>query len=71
MVMEKPTEEAEMDEVLAGYGQLTGENMIEMLELAEVDLNVVNARMLLHHAIILANEVGQPMGQNLMVSQNR
>lgn len=46
---------------------LTGEEMEGLLEAAGKDMDdVLSARLLLHCLILLANETGQPTGQDLI-----
>ncbi|XP_052716245.1 uncharacterized protein LOC128188950 isoform X2 [Crassostrea angulata] len=65
MSKEKKTDVLELEEIENIVNSLTGENMIELLELAGRDIDVNEARWLLHCLIIFANEVGQPRGQAL------
>jgi len=45
--------------------QITGEALDEFMELVGKPHNLENTRLLLHCAVVLANEVGQPKGQDL------
>lgn len=62
---EKKTDVLVLDEIENLVNSLTGESMVELLELAGRDVDVDEARWLLHCLIIFANEVGQPRGQAL------
>lgn len=60
------TENMSNEDVLKAVEDLTGENGIELLELAGKDPNDEDfAKLLLHVCILHANEKGQPEGQDL------
>nr|XP_034312025.1 uncharacterized protein LOC117684362 isoform X3 [Crassostrea gigas] len=60
------TENMSNEDVLKAVEDLTGENGIELLELAGKDSNDEDfAKLLLHVCILHANEKGQPEGQDL------
>ena len=56
-------ETMEDQEIIDQFRELTGENEKEMIEMAGKE--VESLRLLAHYAVILANECGQPEGQEL------
>ncbi len=62
------TESLSNEEMKQSFHAITGEEAVEMLDLAHREENTSNLRLLIHHTVIMANEVGQPRGQTLVVS---
>ena len=60
----KKMEDMEMFELDRAILDLTGESKSDILELADREQNMSNARLVLHEAILYANEVGHPQGQD-------
>ncbi|XP_064633618.1 uncharacterized protein LOC135491575 [Lineus longissimus] len=60
---EERLEDLDTQELAADFKRLTGENLVEVL--AALGKSDGAARMLAHHAIIFANEIGQPAGQSM------
>lgn len=60
-----PLEEMEIGQVISAFRELTGESEKDCLEMAGKENTERNLKCLLHFAIIQANELGQPNGQNL------
>lgn len=63
-----PLEEMSVLDMKEAFAKLAGHSADEVLELLGREGNSVNHRLLLHHAILYANEKGQPKGQDLGVS---
>jgi len=59
------TEALNIDEILKHVRDLTGEDVADILEIADREETVQEARWALHCLIIHANEYGQPKGQDL------
>ena len=64
----KKTEDLSMDELKLGFSTLTGESADDYCGLLSVTVTENNLRQLLHVAILAANELGHPDGQDLRVS---
>lgn len=59
------TEGLGRDEIAQHVLNITGEELGEILQLADRDDTIEEARWVLHCIILYANEYGQPSGQNL------
>ena len=64
----KKTEDLSIDELKLGFSTLTGESAEDYCGLLSVTVSENNLRQLLHVAILTANELGHPDGQDLRVS---
>lgn len=62
---DEPLEDLSPAALADRFADLTGEDMVDVLGAAGKDDS--SRRLLLHSAIILANEIGQPEGQRLKV----
>ena len=61
-----PTSESAESDLKQNFKKITGESAEEILELTGREENMDNLRLLLHLAILEANEKGQPKGQQLV-----
>ena len=62
----KQTKDMTKEEINRELQNLCGETLTDILELANVEDTLENARLALHCFIVFANEFGQPKGQNLV-----
>lgn len=60
------TRELELESIKKSVRDLTGEELVKILDLADRELDVREATWTLHCLIIYTNEVGQPKGQELV-----
>ena len=58
-------EDLDTNELKEGFLKLTGEDAATILELASATCSDENLRRLLHVTILLANDIGQPAGNDL------
>ncbi|XP_064641260.1 uncharacterized protein LOC135496073 [Lineus longissimus] len=63
MAKDEPLDDLEADELADRFHHLTGKDMTDVLAAAGRDSS--SQRLVLHCAILLANEMGQPEGQRL------
>ncbi len=63
-----PLEELSTDDLRRVFMEITGKELAEIADLLDWQVSPSNARLLVHLAICLANEMGQPRGQDLLVS---
>ncbi|XP_033744137.1 uncharacterized protein LOC117330027 [Pecten maximus] len=67
MMAGRKTEDLSMRDVEKYVNELTDESLSDLLELAGKNKeDISEARLLLHYLIVLANEKGQPQGQDLL-----
>lgn len=62
------TEGMSKEELVAAFREITGEDEVEMLDMAHKAASERNLRNLLHYTIVYANGVGQPVAQTLQRS---